>query len=837
MKFNKSLVTIVGAALAMSACSEFDNGFDARQEMYKKDFVDVFGQIDPSQDWSMAGRFTANVNLGSEVNGILSVYTKAPGLKGSYLLTSANVVNGKANVSFDAIKNTELLYAVIQKNGRNIVAGYYHAKNGVISLEPRVTRSAPDADATDVTLTDFVKNVWRMSETAVANVHGLNAYPLYGESDVYYTNYTYGTLSDEITSEYIENTKTSNQLIPRTIQNAHVLSGNYSEVGAEYSYEQLVKVFGNVLTTPNVPGVFKEGENHIDKYVKDGTLKIDASLQVAEDGPVSMELIWRGTQYPDAFGYFFYPTDGSALTPEYFWNTDKYILFGGNSDSQTLNNISGTSNLTQYNNYQSANSSYEGWKDLDGMAASSKMGMDGKSLMRGTKVYLVNFLSANPSYNFDKGTKIGFFLYTTQNGKPQLVFSDTKLNYELNFPIYKQDVDGETNSKTARPYAVTFDYKGQTFLGFGDGSGDCDMNDLVFGAFNVEPTDPLPDPDPTPSAATWVVACEDLGGTIDYDFNDVVFGLRKTPNFDVTKSTLELIPLAAGGTLPAHILYDDADMGEIHNMLGGSSTSTPINVVAGSSPSEGTPIVLDRSVDTDISINDLKGKLKLKINGGVAGNYFINAPNDDEDDDTPQMILFPTGWDWPSEGTPISLVYEDFVNWVNDASVTTWCKETKAGSDFVNCPLEKVYSSDGENGDASLDTYGNALPDGTLIKDDNAYPQYQIKNDILINCTSAVITFEFSAVDPHNKFMGIANAIGNYGWNDSMPSSAVWKDKDGNIVANITQPGIYHLYLDSDAISAINTKAGITIGGYTIENVVYNVASSSVKRRNVRKNR
>jgi hypothetical protein len=67
------------------------------------------------------------------------------------------------------------------------------------------------------------------------------------------------------------------------------------------------------------------------------------------------------------------------------------------------------------------------------------------------------------------------------------------------------------------------------------------------------------------------VACEDLGGTYDYDFNDIVFDLGQLTVYTTTTTTSEgqssstislnkaelfLRPLAAGGTLPAYIYFD-----------------------------------------------------------------------------------------------------------------------------------------------------------------------------------------------------------------------------------------------------------------------------------------
>ncbi|MDE6693923.1 MAG: hypothetical protein K2K05_11110 [Muribaculaceae bacterium] len=79
----------------------------------------------------------------------------------------------------------------------------------------------------------------------------------------------------------------------------------------------------------------------------------------------------------------------------------------------------------------------------------------------------------------------------------------------------------------------------------------------------VDHDDPEPEPDPTPDpepepepepeypSYPWIVACEDLGGTGDYDFNDIVFGVEHIAGTRFVYVTA----LAAGGTLPTRLYY------------------------------------------------------------------------------------------------------------------------------------------------------------------------------------------------------------------------------------------------------------------------------------------
>lgn len=756
MRKSNYLFPALAIGLTAVSCQDYDAGVTDdtfKKKEYAEQFAKDFGNIDPNQDWSMAGRFSAVVNLDHSVEGILSVYTKAPGINGCYLLAKAEVKEGQAEVTFDAIKGTDILYARIQKNGRNIVAGYYDVFNNSIALTNAQTRALQSAKDDNVSYETYVcqdangKNPWRMQKTAIEALveSGYDSYKKVNE------NYNIWKNNNEWTLNNI------------AAENVYKLNNQYREHGAEYTMEQLWTIFGKPVDGKGEGGVFNEKEDHIEKYVETGILSKDASLVVAEDGEVTVELIWRGTDFNDVFGYFFYPSDGSALTAEYLWKTNKYILFGGD------NSINQSSDLTQVSHWQDANGGYyEDWANLSGMTAATIA--NPKSKIRGTKMNLVNFDSnGDPTYEFSAGTKIGFFLYNPRTDNNQMFFSDTKLNYQLNYPLYNtKDNDG------ARPFAVTFDFKGTTLLGFADGCGDFDINDVVFGVLNVEPANEIPDTDPDPEAITWMVACEDLGGTFDYDFNDLVFGLRKTPNLDVTKSTLDLIPYAAGGTLEAHVLYNGEDMGEIHAMLGGTNTTSIINATAGSSPTPGAAVVLDKNVDSETSINTLAASnITVKVQSDAASNYFISK-NSYGESKAPQMILFQAGWDWPAESVDIRNAYPDFADWVADSENVDWYKNLDDSYGYVNCPLAKATSS----GDGGSDGDG----DGGAGDSDPRTPmvvgqEYSLNSD---GNEATSITFNGSGYTWNSD----ANIVNNptYKLPEDLSSSAT-----GTLIINVTK--------------------------------------------------
>ena len=73
---------------------------------------------------------------------------------------------------------------------------------------------------------------------------------------------------------------------------------------------------------------------------------------------------------------------------------------------------------------------------------------------------------------------------------------------------------------------ITYSW-GETVVAGLEDTGDDDMNDLLFSVkanITNKPKDINPD---TPTTQKWLVACEDLGGSFDYDFNDIVLGFEK----------------------------------------------------------------------------------------------------------------------------------------------------------------------------------------------------------------------------------------------------------------------------------------------------------------------
>lgn len=199
-----------------------------------------------------------------------------------------------------------------------------------------------------------------------------------------------------------------------------------------------------------------------------------------------------------------------------------------------------------------------------------------------------------------------------------------------------------------------------------------DCNDITFfvkgvDGSNTDIPDPV-DPDETPDddddvEMSWILACEDLGSTDDYDFNDIVLEVMK----NASNNAVEVRCLAAGGTLPAYITYNDVEIGEAHALLGGQ-TNQMINTNSFGAASEWQTLT---GVSVDMSIDEIIKNISIRVtqNEGDAYATEIKAP---ETGEAPQMIIVPGDWEWPAERKGIETAYPDFTNWSSNASLTDW---------------------------------------------------------------------------------------------------------------------------------------------------------------------
>ena len=261
----------------------------------------------------------------------------------------------------------------------------------------------------------------------------------------------------------------------------------------------------------------------------------------------------------------------------------------------------------------------------------------------------------------------------------------------MNVDAHRTNVDysyysGFSASTYATSHAATFKVQDKIVIGFEDAnaynSNDFDYNDCVFildGNFKEEVIpDPIPDPDPDPVPDTtpqWIIACEDLGSTEDYDFNDIVFGVTHKAG----ETTATITPMAAGGVYKAEIYYYDQLIGEIHELLGHSVKED------GKYPMINTGVTKDNgktektiTVPSDFTVSEGMGEFNIKVTIPQEGEEATGLGGQavriwgTEEGKAPQMFMLEGTWRWPKEKQNIEDAYPNFAKWNSNHQNVDW---------------------------------------------------------------------------------------------------------------------------------------------------------------------
>ncbi len=255
----------------------------------------------------------------------------------------------------------------------------------------------------------------------------------------------------------------------------------------------------------------------------------------------------------------------------------------------------------------------------------------------------------------------GIYVRVNVNGVEKTYYSDKSLNDGVCCFAYKVITEG---TKVYSYYAFDDPSDNGT-------EGDRDFNDFVM--YVGQKLTPASE-----NLNGWTVACEDLGGTFDFDFNDVVFQVYYVKGHDY----ITIVPLAAGGTLPVKLQmainnkWYDICKDEWHNHFGskeGTYNSTQmINTCYGGSDYE-RHILPIKVTNTAWSENpngfsmtnytiyqNNAGDFRLMVQHDGKTWESVNQPGKDE---KPQILVLPLSWRWPKELVRINTIYPTFGEW------------------------------------------------------------------------------------------------------------------------------------------------------------------------------
>lgn len=216
------------------------------------------------------------------------------------------------------------------------------------------------------------------------------------------------------------------------------------------------------------------------------------------------------------------------------------------------------------------------------------------------------------------------------------------------------------------------------------GHYDHDMNDIVL-AITPHPIES------TYRAISYRVMCEDLGGTFDWDFNDLVLDVIYEEGKSQTENaTTKIKVVAVGGTLPIELIYTGnyatKDISnEIHSWFGQTPDEDgkykPINVDGShtQTPSKVAYTIIHGWTETDkYDVRDVVKQISVK----VADYSTVVFPKSDGGD-IPQCFMCPTNVDWSDELVNIKDTYSDFPAWVASQGTNAKWYESEIGRAHV----------------------------------------------------------------------------------------------------------------------------------------------------------
>lgn len=616
MKIKSLLSFFVPAAmmsLAVAGCSDYDNGYSEQAIKFAQDFRKTFGDIDPEQDWNLAERQFVTVSTQTESE--VKIYAKvddAYAIVGDY-----EGIKGTRTLGYDVVEGTTEIIVSDGKEGIKTTA------NGVVVFGQGTRGTAWEGTTEGVTVTKLtgtteingVTYPGSKSPTDAEIKNVLTKVPEYQyniSNGGIYSDFHYTSTGSFIIYPYYWNTSSINTVgIYYTDKNGEYHEVDIYTADGEVEYQETYSPLQTAPKRPNDWGIKLNGSSNWETVPNDNFHLNNWSTETDASGlrPPFIEY-WKSAG--NALGTAQIEKTINAAT----FDTNKHYLVM--IEARLMNesgNIDETGSVTFYANDASivmtsdafnSHDTYQGhseiYSDMDGtkrMWVRCKPDSNGKIKVGfnleniKSNWFAFNNLKVFDAEHFDAdyltGKKDNFY---SSVDRGQGIRVDIPEGVTFGMYVKKTDTKYGTKAWTLYSekqknkdakynfdedkfcYASTFYMGDQMFIGLEDWpNGDCDLNDFVLAFDGCKPIIINEDP----KTSTWLVACEDLGGSFDIDYNDVVFSVEHISG----KTKAKLTPLAAGGTLASYIYFQDPFdsnrdkcFGEIHQLFGATKVNS-----------------------------------------------------------------------------------------------------------------------------------------------------------------------------------------------------------------------------------------------------------------------
>lgn len=220
---------------------------------------------------------------------------------------------------------------------------------------------------------------------------------------------------------------------------------------------------------------------------------------------------------------------------------------------------------------------------------------------------------------------------------------------------------------------------------------DNDLNDIIFYTEAMQVTEYQYE-----ERAKYYIGFEDLGGTNDFDFNDVVLQIE----YSSGEEDANVSVLAAGGVLPVGVYYEKTPLWDNVHQAFGVANNVIVNTIKKSSPVAGldyvenaAPLTTSIKVPYDFDITKDGLPFYLVVDGKY-GQYEIRR---NSNDGTPQAVVIGTSWmfnkeanavvtnptfntwQWPREKVSILEAYPGISTWADNPDPVAGLEWLKTG--------------------------------------------------------------------------------------------------------------------------------------------------------------
>lgn len=656
---------LLAGCICLAAC-QLEDQEEPAIEAYTKAFVKEFGLIDPEQDWNMATQGSVTVTTGAATN--IKVYAL---IDGNYRLVADYAdVTGTETITFDLPKGVEDIkvesptYSFKAKVGDTV--SFVGGTRGMVTSSSDTNVTVADADENnDLILSDDDARIYRgtlpegknnlgvegvVKDFHLTDVTEMTIYPIYWQTSqtltlgVYYLNDNSKTVCVPVYT--IKDTDASTARL--LVQPAATEAVTYGPVSFTYTKDGFQDDKGSKVNT-----TYENMLNGISQTSwQTGVLTDEEKTNITNILTQAFGT-WTGTSYT-----FNLSITKSEDDESYQWTEDGETKYGGKfTYTYTKDAVAESNDWVVYEDSKS-----KSWSISDDF--------DGKIKSKGIKVAM------------DASLKFGLYItYTDSDGKK--------------WTFYSQQANNSDGLCHAATYTTTTNGETVRYIGFEDwpqtetSDSDLDLNDLIVRVECI-PTDSytVVDEDDTTedTQAGWIIACEDLGATDDFDFNDIVLHVSYVSTNVTSNNNVIIQALAAGGVLPAYVYFDGTQeknlIGEIHDMLGEatpSSSGTYPMINTTNITNEGTTVVKNKSDFTiaysdNIKSEDRIAKFRIYVgsNKEERAKTILKLSEEEAKGNAPQMLVVPDTWKWPKERTNIKDAYPKFVDWSRKNSTSEW---------------------------------------------------------------------------------------------------------------------------------------------------------------------